>query len=72
MKGLEAQSIAQQRVLMLKGMKNVTMFELFYQHVDCLRQCHDTEEPSLPRKRKAPRLFEVDEGEDYHSPTVEE
>ena len=46
------------------------MFDLFYQHVDCLCQCTDTEEPSLPRKRKTSRWFEVDEGEDYHSPTV--
>ena len=48
------------------------MFDLSYRHVDCLCQCTDTEEPSLPRKRKAPRQFEVGEGEDYHSPTLEE
>lgn len=38
------------------------MFELFFKHVECLRERTDTEEPSLPRKRKAPKHIEVGEG----------
>lgn len=38
------------------------------------RLCDETETagPSLPRKRKAPKRYEVGEAEGYHSPTVEE
>ena len=68
MSASEAQNTAQQSVLTLKAMRNETMFNLFYQHVDCLCQHIDTEE----RKIKAPRLFEVEEREGYHSPTVED
>ena len=56
MSASEAQSTAQQSVLTLKAMRNETTFDLFYQHVDFLHQHTDTEE----RKRKAPRLFEVE------------
>ena len=63
-----AQSIAQQTVLTLRCMRD----DLFYQHVDCLRQRTDIEEPSLPRRRKVPRQFKVGDGENYHSSTVEE
>ena len=72
MSASEAQSTANQTVLTLKGMRNDTMFDLFYQHVDFLHQRTVTEGPFLPRKRKAPRWFEVREGEDYYSPLVEE
>ena len=48
------------------------MFELFFKHVECLRERTDTEEPSLPRKRKAPKHIEVGEGDGYHSPTIED
>ena len=71
MSASEAQSTAQQTVLKLEGMRNDTVFDLFSQHADSLHHTV-TEEPSLPRKRKAPRQFEVGEGEVYHSQTVEE
>ena len=31
---------------------------------------NNTAEPSLPRKRKAPKCHEIGDGESYHSPTV--
>ena len=67
----EAQGIAKYTVQTLKGMRK-DMFELFFKHVEYLRERTDTEEPSLPRKRKAPKHIEVGEGDGYHSPTIED
>ena len=48
------------------------MFELFFKYV--LQSCErtGTAEPSLPRKRRAPRHLEIGEGEGYYSPTAED
>ena len=48
------------------------MFDLFYEHVENLRERTDTEEPTLPRKRRVPSRFEVGQGEGYHSPTAKD
>ena len=56
----------------LTAMRSDEMSELFYKHVQCLCVHTHTEEASLPRKRKAPSMFEVGEGDGYHSPTVED
>ena len=53
-------------------MRSDEMFKLFFLHVDHLRERTNTEEPILPRKRRAPLRFEVGEGDSYHSPTVED
>ena len=53
-------------------MRNDDAFKLFFQFVESLHEKTDTEEATLPRKHKAPRRFEVREGEGYHSGTVEE
>ena len=68
----EAQQLARLTNDTLKGMRTDQAFELFYQMVG--RLCDETETagPSLPRKRKAPKRYEVGEAEGYHSPTVEE
>ena len=50
MSASEARSTAQQTVLMVKGMRNDTMFDLFYQLIDYVRQHTVNEEPSLPRR----------------------
>ena len=68
----EAQVIADQTVETLKRMRSDEMFELFWKHVECLRVRTDTDEPTLPRKRKAPRRYEVGDGESHHSNTVED
>ena len=68
----EAQVIAGQTVETLKRMRSDEMFELFWKHVECLRVRTDTDEPTLPRKRKAPRRYEVGDGESHHSNTVED
>ena len=52
-------------------MRNDDVFKLFFQLVESICEKTDTEEASLPRKRKAPRCLEVGEGESYHSATIE-
>ena len=48
------------------------MFELFWKNVECIRKLTDTNEPLLPRKRKAPMRFEIGDGECFFLATVEE
>ena len=52
-------------------MRNDDVFKLFFELVESIREKIDTEEASLPRKRKAPRRLEAREGESYHSATIE-
>ena len=52
-------------------MRNDDAFKLFFQLVESICGKTDTEEASLPKKRKAPRRLEVGEGESYHSATIE-
>ena len=56
----------------LKDMRSAEMFELVWKHVECLRKRTDTCEPSLPRRRKVLRRYEVGEGECFHSTSVED
>ena len=72
MSAAEAQEIAKLTVDTLKGIRNDDSFKLFFQLIEALCEKTDTEEPILPRKRKAPRHLEVGEGEGYHSSTIEE
>ncbi len=68
----QAQDVAELTVKTLKGMRTGEAFDLFFQLVESLRCRTNTEEPLLPRKRKAPTRFEVGDGDHYHSPTVQE
>ena len=68
----EAQQLARLTSDTLKGMRTDQAFELFFQMVEHLRNQTETAEPSLPRRRKAPKRYEVGEAEGYHSPTVED
>ena len=70
MSAAEAQEIAKLTVDTLKGIRNDDSFKLFFQLIESLREKTDTEEPILPRKRKAFWHLEVGEGEGYHSSTV--
>jgi len=72
MSASEVQEISKLTDDTLKGMRNDDAFKLFFQLVESLCEKNDTEEATLPRKRKALRCFEVGEGEGYHSSTVEE
>ena len=51
----EAQHIAALTVKTLKDMRTDEAFGLFFEQVELLRNSTDTEGPSLPRKRKAPK-----------------
>ena len=67
----EAQAIAAETVKTLKRMRSAEMFGLFWKHVECLRRRTDTEEPTLPRKRRVPARYEIG-GEGFHSSTPED
>ena len=53
-------------------MRTDAMFDIFFEHVESLPKCTDTQEPALPRKRKVHSRYEVGEGEGYHSPTIKD
>ena len=53
-------------------MRTDDMFDLFFEHIESSRKRTDTEEPTLPRKRRVPSRYELGEGEGYHSPTVKD
>ena len=69
---VQAQTIADLTVKTLKGMRTDEAFDLFFKLVQQLSDKTNTAEPSLPRKRKAPKHFEVGDGDRNHSPTVME
>ena len=56
----------------LMSIRTDKAFVLLFETVkrDCDRL--DTNQPTLPRKRKAPKRIEVGEGDGYHSPTVQD
>lgn len=56
----------------LKSMRTDEAFELFFERMELFRVHTAVEEPTLPRKRKAPKRFESGDGDGYHSSTVEE
>ena len=53
-------------------MRTDEAFGLFFEYLEKLRNSTETEGPSLPRKRKAPRDLDVGQGDAYHSPTIQE
>ena len=68
----EAQAIASKTIKTLKDIRSDDKFKLFWAHVECLLKCTNTEEPSLPRKRRAPQRFEIGGGACHFSDTVED
>ena len=55
----EAQQIAKYTIQTLQSMRTDDIFELFFEYVESLHERTDTEEPTLPRKRRVPSRFEV-------------
>ena len=53
MSASEAQQIAKYTIQTLQRMRTDDMFDLFFEHVESLRKCTDTEEATLPRKTKS-------------------
>ena len=66
----EGRTLAKMTLETLMSMRTDKAFVLFLETVkrDCDRL--DTDQPTLARKRKATKRFEVGEGDEYHSPTV--
>ena len=62
----EAQDLAK---LTNETLKNFRTDELFFQLIERLSDKVEKDGPTLPRKRKAPKCYEIGEG-GYHSPTV--
>ena len=63
----EAQKLAK---LTNETLKSFRMDEAFELLIECLSDKVGADGPTLPRKRKAPKRYEIGEGEGYHSPTV--
>ena len=53
-------------------MRTDKAFVLFLEIVKCDCDRLNTDQPTLARKRKTPKRFEVGEGDGYHSPTVQD
>ena len=68
----EAQDIAALTVKTPKNMATDKAFGLFFELLEKLCNSTETEGPSLPKKRKAPRDIDVGQGDVYHSPTIQE
>ena len=68
----EGQTLAKMIIETLMSTRTDKAFVLFFETVkrDCDRL--DTDQPTLARKRKAPKRFEVDEGDGYYSSTVQD
>ena len=65
----EAQELAKLTNETLKNFRMDEVFELFFQLIECLSDKVGADGPTLPRKRKAPKCYEIGEG-GYHSPMV--
>ncbi len=72
MSAADGQAIAEKTIQTLKDMRSDSMLELFWKYVECMQKRTDTNEPLLPRKRKAPKRLEIGDGECYFSVTVED
>ena len=68
----EAHQLAEMTCTTLRNMRTEEAFDLFFQRMELLRQEAGAQEPSLPRKRKTPRRFEIGDAEAYHSSSVEQ
>ena len=72
MSAAEGQVIAKLTIKTLEKMRSEDNFKMFFQLVETLRVSTDTEEPCLPRRKRAPSHIEVGEGVGYHAASTEE
>ncbi len=56
----------------LEKMRNEDDFKLFFEHLQKLQSCTGTEEPYIPRRKRAPKRFEIGDGIGYRADGVEE
>ena len=69
---IEGQEVANLSVKTLQCMRDEQIFDLFWRMVQQLASKHDIGEPTLPRKRKVPRHFEVGSSEPEHPSSPKE
>ena len=53
-----------------KASERMRHLNCFFQLIECLSDKAGADGPTLPRKKNAPKRYEIGEGEGYHSPTV--
>ena len=68
----EAQDVTKLTLKTLQKMRTDENFDLFFKVVLSLQESTGTDTPILPRKRKAPRHYEVGSEEGHHSSTVQD
>lgn len=72
MSAAEAYIIVSKTIETLKHMRSDDMFQLFWKRTELLRERTGTNEPVLPRKRRAPSRYEIGDGEGFHLSSVED
>ena len=72
MSAAEGQSVAELTVKTLKSMRSDANFDAFFTLCNCFREHSNVNLPVLPRKRKAPRRYEIGTEDGSHSATVED
>ena len=72
MSAIEGQTVTELTVKTLKSMCTDANFNAFFSLCNCFRELTKFNLPTLPRKRKAPRRFEIGTDEGSHSGTVED
>ena len=69
---VEGQEVATLTTKTLQGLRSDENFNLFWETVEKKRVNLDVEEPSLPRRRKVPRRYELGQGEPEYPPTAKD
>lgn len=72
MSACEGQHLVGITLKALQKIRSEENFDLFWKYVDLRRSSLDVSDPSLPRKRKVPRRFEMGEAAPEHSLTAKD
>jgi hypothetical protein len=68
----EGQKLVSKTLTTFESMRSDECFDLFWEYVERRRSSVDVSPPTLPRRRKVPRRFEVGEGQAEHPEKVED
>ena len=72
MSAIEGLTVAELTVKALKSMRTDVNFNAFFSLCNCFCELTKSNLPTLPRRRKAPRQFEIGTEEGSHSGTVDD
>ena len=70
MSACEGRHLVSVNLKALQKIQSEESYDLFWKYVDLRRSSLDVSDPSLPRKRKVPRGFEIGEAEPEHPLTA--